>query len=995
MLYLLNNCLKNKIIFIVILFFAFSILAFAEHKNILILHSYHPEYTWTSTIDSKIKEVLSKYNDIEYFTEYLDTKRFNSPQYLKLIKNNLIFKYQNKKIDLIIVADNTALNIIVDLKDKIFKNIPVIFCGINHFKKSLLRNYRDITGVREDLSVDETINIINKLHPEIKKILFLGDTHFLVYKYYNKGVVQDYIKNSTQKELKLEIVENKFLDDLVKEYKNVKNVAFIVISGLRLKNGEFLLINKASKYLADKIPAPFYTLWDIVVYSDGAVGGKVVNASEQGRLAAQYAIKILKDNISPENLDIITSTKANRWLFNYKYLEKFGIKLTSLPENSIIINKPNNFIKIPKKNIYIIISLLLTITAVLTTITLYKIRTETILQRYKIITDNTFDIIIETDEKGNIHNINGKFKEILGFDKDELLQLNIKFFYDDEKERDKFINDILLNRQINNYLRVLKNRNNEKRYFLLSATLFKKGRNFRILSVLKDITNEFIHKEELSFFEYIIENSPLIIVITDMQGKILKVNKFAADKMGFKKDELIGKDIREFRSKEHNEEFYNDLWNSLKEKGFWQGEFINKRKDGTIFYENAVITKMKYKNQDIVIKFGTDITELKKYEKQMMANQKFELLGKFSSSIAHDFNNILAVNSNYTQYLKMKLTDEKDQIILKKILDSINRGSQFISQLLAFSRQSESKTIQLNISRYVEDEKDTFRRIINDSIDLSVEVKQKKLFINTDLILLEQMFLNLLKNAEYALLNDNKKEKKLKLTLDKKCFSENVKIEDFTIKKGCYVEITIEDNGIGIKEKDKSKIFEPFFTTKPSGEGTGLGLSSVYGFIKRFNGYIIVKSEYKKYTKFIIYLPLLNDASEDNYEQSKENNKISGNNIKKIVFIDDNIDILEGVKISCEALNIDVVPFSDGNEAVKYIVNHKDKIDLVATDISMPGFSGNDVVRILLSKGFNKPIIMISGYGINAADSDLLNYDNVKFYRKPFKLIDILETLNN
>jgi diguanylate cyclase (GGDEF)-like protein len=321
------------------LFFIASQSLFADvvkKKNILVLHSYHPGMTWVENINKAISENLeTNLRDYVIYTEYMDTKRHFSKEYFESLKEIYSKKYKNTKFDMILSSDNNAFDFLVQNRDEIFGNVPVSFCGVNGFEKDMLKGISNISGVAEEFSDKETIETILKIHPDIKNIYIIND-------YLKTGLAwqKEMKKNLQSYQDKVNIIysDNLTLEELRAKIKSFGDDTAVLLGVYYAdKDNNYITYEKIGGYLLQNTKAPLYCLLNFNI-SDYVIGGKVIGGYSQGDSMSKIALRILNgehaDNI------MVTSSEANRYIFNYDGLKKYNIDESVLPKDSKIINKP-------------------------------------------------------------------------------------------------------------------------------------------------------------------------------------------------------------------------------------------------------------------------------------------------------------------------------------------------------------------------------------------------------------------------------------------------------------------------------------------------------------------------------------------------------------------------------------------------------------------------------------------------------------------------------
>ncbi|MBA4251408.1 MAG: hypothetical protein C0442_06775 [Chlorobiaceae bacterium] len=363
-----------------------------------------------------------------------------------------------------------------------------------------------------------------------------------------------------------------------------------------------------------------------------------------------------------------------------------------------------------------------------------------------------------------------------------------------------------------------------------------------------DITEERQREIDLLRFYYVAENTVNPLQITDLSGKMIFVNPAFVEASGYSKEELIGKSPSIFGSNRHSPKFWDSVWNIISEGKVWSGDLENKKKDGSPFYTNLLISPILNDSKKVVGYFGIhrDLTEKKLLEKQLIHTQKMESIGALAAGVAHEVGNPLASISALVQIVQRQTEDSFTKEKLELVKKQVDRISKIIRDLVDFSRPSnyELKLTDLNEN-------------LKEAIEI-VRVGKKAKNINfiekfdSDLPPLplvsdqmQQVFVNILINAVDAV-------------AERKANSQSNFNGEISISTSWDLEnvkIIFADNGIGIKEENFIKVFEPFFTTKKEGKGTGLGLWVSYGIIKSFQGDIKIESNLNRGSKFIVSLP--------------------------------------------------------------------------------------------------------------------------------------------
>jgi len=367
-----------------------------------------------------------------------------------------------------------------------------------------------------------------------------------------------------------------------------------------------------------------------------------------------------------------------------------------------------------------------------------------------------------------------------------------------------------------------------------------------LLITARDISEEKKREIDLIRFFNVAENTVNPLQITDLNGKMIYVNKAFETASGYSKEELINKNPRVFGSGKHSGKFWDKMWDTISSGKVWVGEVENLRKHGEPFFTQLLVSPILGKDGKVSGYFGIhrDLTEKRILERQLIHTQKMESIGTLAAGIAHEVGNPLASISALVQVAQRITTDPFVNEKLGLVKSQVTRISKIIRDLVDFSRPSNYELEMTDINKVIHEAVEitkvgTKARDVIFETDLSNDIPMLPLIADQT----QQVFVNILLNAVDAIAEKRKENKVEKVSVKSEC-------------NGDEVTLTFSDTGMGIKEENLSKVFEPFFTTKKEGRGTGLGLWVSYGIVKSFQGDIKIKSKLNEGTTFIIKLPI-------------------------------------------------------------------------------------------------------------------------------------------
>jgi PAS domain S-box-containing protein len=584
-----------------------------------------------------------------------------------------------------------------------------------------------------------------------------------------------------------------------------------------------------------------------------------------------------------------------------------------------------------------------------------------------LITENVADMIAVVDVQGHrLYNSPSYFR-VLGYTTDEL-QDSSSFdqIHPDDRNR---VRDAAAEARRTGVGRPLEYRMRHKdgtwRALESTASVIRSpaGGPERLVIVNRDVTERKEAAESLrlseSGFRSMIEDAPYGIYRVRTEGKLLRANPALQRMLGYEKlDELLDASLPTdiFR----NSSDFNGLKELLENANeFKDVEVELKRRDGAPITVRCTGRKVKeeYENGPCFDVFAEDVTERRVLERQLRMAGKMEAVGRLSGGIAHDFNNLLGVIIGYSQVLRRKLASESGLLeCAEEIEKAGQRAASLTRQLLAFSRQQILTPSILNLNNLVQDMAKMLPRLLGEDIAVSTSLSPDLGVVKADQSQIEQVIMNLAVNARDAMPDGGT----LRIETRNVELDQAYAWQHAGAKPGPCVMLAVIDTGTGIDPDTLAHIFEPFFTTKEVGKGTGLGLATVYGVVKQSGGYVWAESEPGQGASFQIFLPRVAEPATEATATTPLEEAASGS--ETILLVEDSEPLRKLTQSFLVSHGFRVLAAQDGEEAIQLETQHSGKIDLLLTDVVMPGMNGRALAGRMLPRQPGMRVLYISGY---------------------------------
>jgi two-component system cell cycle sensor histidine kinase/response regulator CckA len=465
-------------------------------------------------------------------------------------------------------------------------------------------------------------------------------------------------------------------------------------------------------------------------------------------------------------------------------------------------------------------------------------------------------------------------------------------------------------------------------------------------------------------------------------GRFLDVNPALIAMLGYSSvEDILELDVR--REVFVNPQELDRLAEHYRRIGSLNGVEVQwRRKDGRIIIVrlSGCASISSDEPEDVLELMAEDITDRRQLEEQLRQAQKMDAVGRLAGGVAHDFNNLLMVINGYTEVLLEQLDETSDMHRkVQSIQQAADRAATLTRQLLAFSRKQLLELKIVDINSVIGDMERLLRPLIGENIELVTRLASDTGHTRADAGQLEQVIMNLVVNAKDAMPEGGK----LTVQSCDVTVRQNLSEHRF-IQPGRYAVISVCDTGHGMDKETQSRIFEPFFTTKEKGKGTGLGLSTVYGIVKQSNGYVFAESELGTGTTFYVYLPRVEDSAEELSPAKLQQNETGG--YETVLLVEDEESVRELVRLTLASRGYHVLEAENGECGLRIAASFEEHIDILITDVVMPGMGGRELAKRLLALRPGISVLYLSGYTEDAVIAQGLPSPATAFLQKPFTL---------
>ena len=506
------------------------------------------------------------------------------------------------------------------------------------------------------------------------------------------------------------------------------------------------------------------------------------------------------------------------------------------------------------------------------------------------------------------------------------------------------------------------------------------------VSRIQDITLEKQYERERDILVSAVENTQDSVFVMDNEGDIIYVNPEFEKLTGYSASEVMHQNPRILNSgSDEDSRIYQEMMQTMKSGKPWKGRVCNRKKDGTLYTGDVLVTPVKNHDGEIenFVSVKRDITEQlrieednRKLEEQFFQTQKEESIGRLAGGIAHDLNNLLSPILGYSEML----IDDADQNETRQkriiqIYEAGERARKMVKQLLTFSRKQDLEFQLVDLNTIITNFVPLLRRTIKENINLEMDLNPSLPPVNVDTGKIEQILMNLVVNSQDSMPRGGV----LKIRTNRDCSS-----------RPPLVSLSVTDTGCGISREDLEKIFEPFFSTKGN-KGTGLGLANVQRIIKQHKGEVEVSSTLNSGTVVTISLPSAEKTGQLAECGDSQAWELQNSGCNTVLLVEDDKQVREVTSSMLDQHGFQVLQAESAESALKMASEQKESIQLLLTDMVLPGKNGLELYRHLVQDNPDLSVLFMSGYMDISGEDEYKSFKNADFIQKPLLMNELLQ----
>ena len=621
--------------------------------------------------------------------------------------------------------------------------------------------------------------------------------------------------------------------------------------------------------------------------------------------------------------------------------------------------------------------------------------------RYDAVMRSASDTILTLDSEGTIRFANPAAAREFGYAAEELIGQSMSLLLEDTTEWDKAFDDVLGGDSLIRPIELTaRRRNGSSGYLEASASSWQSEGRVFVTAILRDVNERRMAVDALRLLNRTLEKrvaqstadrnrmwtlSTDVMMVAGFSGTISSVNPAWARLLGWKDTDLLGANILDFIVAEERERLQSELQElsrgtapKLIELGMRTAGGSTRRVAWSVVAADNFLQAV---GRDVTVEREAE-EALRKAEEALRHSQKMEAIGQLTGGIAHDFNNMLTAIIGSMEVLKRRIRAgryEDVETFMDGAISAANRAASLTHRLLAFAQRQPLDPKAVDVNRLIRGMEDLLRRTLGDGIKLRTDLAPEEWQALTDAHQLENAILNLAINARDAMSGSGT----LSIVTTRETLDSRKRVGQEDIEPGDYIVVAVGDTGVGMSAETLEKVFEPFFTTKPIGQGTGLGLSMIYGFAKQSRGHVRIESVEGQGTTVKLYLPRYRGAVEETVI-APERATATGSG-ENVLVIEDDSGVRLIISNVLRDLGYSSIEAGDGDAALPMLTSNS-PLDLLITDVGLPGMNGRQIAEIARRHRPELKILFVTGYAENATGQTPFLEPGMEMMTKPFSL---------
>ncbi|MDU8911608.1 PAS domain S-box protein [Aestuariicoccus sp. MJ-SS9] len=496
--------------------------------------------------------------------------------------------------------------------------------------------------------------------------------------------------------------------------------------------------------------------------------------------------------------------------------------------------------------------------------------------------------------------------------------------------------------------------------------------------------------QETALFRALLNACADAVVVSDEEGRILRLNPAATELFGYATGELEGQNVNVLMPRalaERHDQFMSHHLETGETRIIGEGRDVEGlRKDGSVFPMHISIGRADYAGQTYFVAILHDLTRQQNTQRALERSQRLDAIGQMTGGIAHDFNNLLTVIIGNLQLLQMRGGDDKHEELVDGALSAAELGAELIRQLMVFARQSALKPVEADLGVLCKDTLPLLERTLGESNTIKVSIAPDLHNVLVDPVQLRTALVNLALNARDAMENDGH----LLISIENVSIDDTYMAQETAVRIGDYVRLSVSDNGIGMSLETQKRAFEPFFTTRFDKGGTGLGLAMVYGFVRQSAGHLSLYSEPGHGTTVSLYLPVLpGDAAGHPSPDAVEISAPPRGNGETVLVVEDNPEVRGFAVARLRDIGYRTEEAKTGEQAYE-MLKAGTRADVVFSDLVMPGrFNGFELAARLAEEFPSVKVLLTSGCASDVVSGKAMLDGDYDILHKPYHHADL------